>query len=173
MRRVAEPSACVGLSVFPDRPQLVEALACAAQLDARSNGSDRHGCLFKALAKALGDELGDCAGRNFKGFTDAQRHKARSSYSEQGDTDVADGADVGSTMRRRHWLYRQSWTDFRAVFDGHLWRDAKHGSILWKIARLFEEKCAFIAYSLVLLLENFFRCGFLGALRGVGGRPSR
>ena len=47
---------------------------------------------------------------------------------------------------------------------------AKQGSILWKIARFVWKSAHFLQQ---LLWENSFSCGFLGALRGVGGRLSQ
>ena len=78
------------------------------------------------LVKALGDELEDHAVWNFK--ASPMRNAARLGAAIRSKkTRTSLTALPGSTMRRGHWLYPQAWTDFRAVFNGHMWRDAISG----------------------------------------------
>ena len=95
-----------------DGPQLSDALVCGTLPLAM--GACSH------LAEAVGDELEDSVIRKLQEF-----HRcARFGAAIRSKAAVADGAAAGSTMRRRHWMDRQVWTEFRAVLNGHTWKDA-------------------------------------------------
>ena len=76
---------------------------------------------WSPLAKALGDAVEDNAIRNLKGFTDAQHHE---SWSSDKELENADGAqhDAPQALAVSTSLDRK-----RAVFNGHMWKDATNG----------------------------------------------
>ena len=101
MRRVAEPSACVGRSVFQVEPKLSEALACRTPPVALGAWSP------------LAFSFGRCGGGLCHSELQGLHRCATSRVLEQryGAGKTRTSQTELSTMRRRHWLYRQAWTE--------------------------------------------------------------
>ncbi len=79
------------------------------------------------------DELQDYCIRNYKGFIEDTNHAGWSS-DEEGDYEAAFGTDFDTahrqkraSLKRRHWLYKDSWKEYRGIFNGNGWRD-KHAT---------------------------------------------